>query len=356
MNYVIFRNDGIGDLIVSSDGIRRIHASDKNAYITLFCSKRNIEYADILKKDGYVDRVYNLDAYKTFKKNIEIISILRKLNLDHVFILKSDWKNLFISPLCKSKNIHAIIPNKISKLTKRIIYKYPLFTSKILFKSIEIINSIEINSHDSKTRMGKHYSNLFIKALNLNKGKLEYLKPNSINHFKNKTKKIFTSLKINKRKIILFHLDEKWDETIDSKEFIIDIFEEITKKKKKNPILIVTNGKYSTSLNKKIWNYYKIKKINTNNNIYISEKNANIIFIKKSNISDIIGFVSKVNLIFHLHGSITHIASILKTPIIDIIRNNSYKYAYKWRPNFKEFRQIEIRNFSDPNKYIQKYI
>ena len=356
MNYLIFRNDGIGDLIVSSDGIRRILESDKNAHITLFCSKRNIEYAYILKKDGYVDRVYNLDVYKTFKKYIEIISILRKLNLDHVFILKSDWKNLFISLLCKSKNIHTIIPNKIGKITKRIIYKYPLLTSKILFKSIEIINSIEINSHDIKTRMGKHYSNLFIKALNLNKGKLEYLKPNSINHFKNKTKKIFTSLKINRRKIILFHLDEKWDEAIDSKEFIIDIFEEITKKKKKNPILIVTNGKHSTSLNKKVWNYYKIKKINTNKNIYITEKNANVIFIKKSNISDIIGIVSKVNLIFHLHGSITHIASILKTPIIDIIGNNSYKYAYKWRPNFKEFRQIEIRNFSNPNKYIQKYI
>ena len=57
MNYLIFRNDGIGDLIVSSDGIRRIHGSDKNANITIFCSKRNIEYAYILKKDGYVDRV-----------------------------------------------------------------------------------------------------------------------------------------------------------------------------------------------------------------------------------------------------------------------------------------------------------
>ena len=69
-----------------------------------------------------------------------------------------------------------------------------------------------------------------------------------------------------------------------------------------------------------------------------------------------IGIVSNVDLIFHMHGSITHIASILKTPIIDIIRNNSYKYFYKWRPNFKEYRQVEIRNFSNPNKYIQKYL
>ena len=356
MNYLIFRNDGIGDLIVSSDGIRKIKESDKNACITLICSNRNIEYAKILKKDGYIDKLYNLDRYKTHRENIEIISILRKLELNHVFILKSDWKNLIISLLCKTINIHAIIPNKISRLTNRIIFKYPLFISKRLLKSIEIINTIEIKAHDSKTRMGSHYSKLFNKALNLKNGKLEYLKPYSICHFENKTKKLFTSLKINKKKIILFHLDEKWNDINISKEFIIDLLEKITNIKIKGLILIVTNGKYSTSLNKFVWNYYKIKKFNTQKNIYMSEKNERIIFIKNLNVSEIIGIVANVNLIFHMHGSITHIASILKTPIIDIIRNNSYKYFYKWRPNFKEFRQIEVRNFSDPNKYIQKYL
>ena len=355
MNYLLFRNDGIGDLIVSSDGIRRLNEYDEDAQITLFCSNRNIEYAKILKKDGYIHRLYNLDSYKTFNKSIKIISLLRKFDLNHVFILKSDWKNLIISLLCGSKNIHAIIPNKISRLTNKIVYKYPLFISKIFIKSIEIINSTEINAHDSKTKMGEHYSTLFNKALNLKKEKLEYLKPNSIYHFEDKTKTIFKSLKINNRKVVLFHLDEKWDDINCAKEFIIDIFEKITKKKK-GPILIVTNGIYSTSLNKKIWNYYKIKKINTKKNIYTSKNNENIIFIKRLNISEIIGIVSKVNLIFHMHGSLTHIASILKTPIIDIIRNNSYKYFYKWRPNFREFRQVEIRNFSNPNKYIQKYL
>ena len=138
--------------------------------------------------------------------------------------------------------------------------------------------------------------------------------------------------------------------------FIIDLFEKITIQKKKSPILIVTNGKYRTSLNKKVWNYYKINKLNNKKNIYISDKNKKIFFIKNLNISEMIGIVSNVDLIFHMHGSITHIASIQKTPIVDIIRNNSYKYFYKWRPNLKEFMQVEIRNFSNPNKYIQKYL
>ena len=356
MNYLIFRNDGIGDLIVSSDGIRKIKEFDKNAHIILICSDRNTDYAKILKKDGYIDQLYNLDRYKTHRENFAIISILRKLELNHVFILKSDWKNLIISLLCKSINIHAIIPNKISRITNRVIYKYPLFICKILLKSIEIINSIEINAHDNKTRMGNHYNKLFNRALNLKNSKLEYLKPYSFHHFEKKIKKIFTSIKINRKKVILFHLDEKWDDINSSKDFIINLFEKITIQKKKSPILIVTTGKYSTSLNKKVWNYYKINKFDNKKNIYISEKNMKIIFIKNLNISEMIGIVSNVDLIFHMHGSITHIASILKTPIIDIIRNNTYKYFYKWRPNFTEYRQVEIRKFSNPNKYIKKYL
>ena len=167
MNYLIFRNDGIGDLIVSTDGIKKIYKSDASAHITLICSDRNIEYAKILKKDGYIDQLYNLDRYKTYRDYITIISILRKLKLNHVFILKSDWKNLIISLLCKSINVHAIIPNKISRITNRTIYKYPLFISKRLLKSTEIINTIELHAHDNKTRMGNHYSKLFNKALNL---------------------------------------------------------------------------------------------------------------------------------------------------------------------------------------------
>ena len=38
MNYLIFRNDGIGDLIVSSCGINQLRKIDNKANITLICS------------------------------------------------------------------------------------------------------------------------------------------------------------------------------------------------------------------------------------------------------------------------------------------------------------------------------
>ena len=354
MNYLIFRNDGIGDLIVSTCGIGQLRTIDKKAHIILICSDRNKEYAKILKKDGHIDRLYNLDDINSLSQTLKFISILRKISFEHIFILKSDWKNLTISLFCKSKNIHAINPTKISKMSNKIIYKYPLFLSNKIFKSTEIINSINIHGVDIRTRMGTHYRDLFNKALNIKKTKLVYIKPNSVNNFESKIKKIFTPLKIKKQSTVLFHIDEKWSDINVSKNFIINLLEEITANRKIN--LIVTNGKYSTALNSEIWNFYKLKKINNKNNIYKSQKNEKIYFIKKSNIAKLIGIASNTSLIFHIHGSLTHISSILKVPIVDVIRNQSSKYFYKWRPNFNEYTQIEIKNLKNPQKYIKKYL
>jgi len=354
MNYLILRNDGIGDLIVSTCGISQLRIIDKKAHIALICSDRNKEYAKILKKDGHIDRLYNLDDINSLSQTLKFISILRKISFEHIFILKSDWKNLTISLFCKSKNIHAINPTKIGKMSKKIIYKYPLFLSNKIFKSTEIINSINIQGVDTRTKMGTHYRELFNKALNMKKTKLEYIKPNSINKFESQIKKIFTLLKIKKQKTVLFHIDEKWSDINVSKNFIINLLEEITANRKIN--LIVTNGKYHTGLNSEIWNFYKLKIINNKNNIYKSQKNKKIYFIKKNNISELIGIASNAGLIFHMHGSLTHISSILQVPIVDVIRNQSSKYFYKWRPNFKEYTQIEIKNLKNPQKYIKKYL
>ena len=107
--------------------------------------------------------------------------------------------------------------------------------------------------------MGTHYRELFNKALNIKKTKLEYIKPNSVNKFESQIKKIFTPLKIKKQSTVLFHIDEKWSDINVSKNFIINLLEEITANRKIN--LIVTNGKYNTGLNSEIWNFYKLKKL-----------------------------------------------------------------------------------------------
>ena len=78
--------------------------------------------------------INSLDNIKALKKNTKFK--IAGYELEQTF---EGWKNLIISFLCKSINIHAIIPNKLSRLTNRIIYKYPLFIAKRFLKSIEII-------------------------------------------------------------------------------------------------------------------------------------------------------------------------------------------------------------------------
>ena len=64
----------------------------------------------------------------------------------------------------------------------------PLFLSNKIFKSTEIINSINIQDL-IQTKMGTHYRELFNKALNIKKTKLEYIKPDSVNKFETKLKR-----------------------------------------------------------------------------------------------------------------------------------------------------------------------
>ena len=60
MKYILFRDDGIGDLIVSTMAINLIKKNDKYAKLLLVCSKRNYQYANILKEGLEINEYINL--------------------------------------------------------------------------------------------------------------------------------------------------------------------------------------------------------------------------------------------------------------------------------------------------------
>ena len=57
MKYIIFRDDGIGDLIISTPLIKLLKKYDKDAHITLVCGDRNFEYASLYKKEGLLNNI-----------------------------------------------------------------------------------------------------------------------------------------------------------------------------------------------------------------------------------------------------------------------------------------------------------
>ncbi len=355
MNYLIFRNDGIGDLIVSTDAIQRIRKNDKNAKITLICSRRNYQYAKILKREKYIHDLINLDKIDSIKSFFLLIKKLRKIGFFQAYILKVDSKNLLISLLSRTKYINTLLPNKLSKFNNRLTYKYPLLISRYLFYKYEIINTTKIKSSDTKTMMGSHISNLISNSLKSKNKSLNYIIPKSVNlsHIKNK----FSFLNINTKKIILIHIDEKWHDHEGSMNHLISIIDILKNKSIGNYLLIITNGVLFTRINKSLIKYFSNDKTTNADNFSTDFDNKkNIYFLKKTNIEELMYLSKCSSLIIHMHGALTHISSIYQTPIIDIIPNNSKEYFNKWRPNFKKYIQIEIKEIGKIKKLISNLI
>ncbi len=355
MNYLILRNDGIGDLVVTTDSIELIKKNDKNAKITLICSGRNYQYAKILKREKHIHNLINLDKVIGIKSFFLLIKKLRKIDFFQAYILKVDNKNLFISLLSRSKYINTLLPNKLSKLNNILIYKYPLLISKFLFYKYEIINTTKIKSSNTKTMMGSHISNLISNSLKTKNKGLNYIIPKSIDISQIKNK--FNFLDKNRKKIILMHIDEKWLHLDESINHIISLIDTLKSKRIGNCLLVITNGVIFTKLNKLLIKHFSNDKATNGNDLSTDfDIKKNIYFLKKTNIEELMYLSKCSSLIIHMHGALTHISSIYKTPIIDIIPNNSKKYFYKWRPNFKNYIQIETKEMSKIKKLITNLI
>ena len=117
MNYLVFRNDGIGDLIVTSRVFEIIRKSNLKNKIYLVCSNRNLKYAIELKNSGLVDKVINSDDFNNgLFKNLRLIIHLRKLKPDISLIYKFNNRNIFISYFSKTHSIYSVLPIKNSHM------------------------------------------------------------------------------------------------------------------------------------------------------------------------------------------------------------------------------------------------
>ena len=113
MNYLIFRDDGIGDLIVSTSLMQSIKMNDQDAKIYLVCSNRNIELAKIIKNNDLIQDYINIDVFtSSIKGRILLFLKIKSLLIHHFIILKSSNLSFFISKLLNLKKISGIVPLK----------------------------------------------------------------------------------------------------------------------------------------------------------------------------------------------------------------------------------------------------
>ena len=360
MNYLVFRNDGIGDLIVTSRVFELIKKSNLKNKIFLVCSSRNLKYALELKNSGLVDKIINLDDFNSgLFKNLMLIVHLRKLKPNISLIYKINNRNILISYFSKTNSIYSILPLKNSRLFKK-KFKIPYFFSKLIFKNVEYIDERDNYSYQNDIHMGEHFVNLYEKSIsskNFNKRQL-YPKPDSLDIFNKKNSKIINSIKKDK-KCLIFHLDEKWSYSGLTSYQIYQIFLNIKKSVKDNYVIIITTGMNLTEVNDYFIEKFKINKVMhqvSSFKINYTSAEDNIFLIHNTDIIDIISIISLSDLVIEPHGSLTHICGIYNIPIIDVIRDNTANFFNKWKPVTDKYIQIEYRDLKNINTVLKEFI
>jgi ADP-heptose:LPS heptosyltransferase len=351
MNYLIYRDDGIGDLIVSTPLIKFIRENDKNSYITLICSKRNIELAHLFKSNCLIDNLINIDKYDTYFKKLSFYRIVNSLKIDHIIILKSSNFSIFLSKLIKASSykntyISGVVPLNSSKNGKN-RYKPSKFLLNKIFDNYEVIDCRNDYVYSKDIQMLEHYSNLgnqiFKFSLKNHINNIPYFVPKELQI--NEDFIILTKKILYQKKMMLFHFDEKWDATDYSLDEIISLINVFIDSF--DGFIFMTHGLIKNKYYDHIINNYELKNFSTptqNYKIYISKINENLFSFPNLKLIELMYLISNSDFVIEPHGALTHIASIYNKPVIDLVPRDKINFLSKWKPRSKKMKQIVIGN------------
>lgn len=262
--YLIFRNDRIGDFLISAILIKSIKRNDKNAEITVIASNKNYEY---IKSFAFVDKVILFE--NTFINKIRLIIKLRSNYFKYVIV--HDNKN--------RSHVVTLFLNYYKKLSIKIIKPH-----------IEIIKD-------------------FLSELNFT------FEENDLNILENR--KLY--FKINFKDYIIFHFDEKWfkknynssyTDIEPSASELIQFINSISSKKRMK--LVITTGINTPEILISLNQFFKDNKI---------------IFFNEINYFQLESLICNCKLLVSCHGFVSHVAAAYDKSQIDIIDNN-FRYNY----------------------------
>ncbi len=363
MNYLIYRNDGIGDLIVSTPLIKLIKIYDKNANIHLVCSNRNIDLAYILKSNKFIEDYTNIDEYSSFFGKIKFYLRIKSVNPHHIIILKSNHLSLLISQIfkfthgiTKKISISSIVPLNLSKKGKN-RYKPNKFLIDIIFNHYEIIDCRNDYLKSKNIHMFEHYIRLGNKILEseIITNNNDYFIPQSLLIEKNFVKTIHKIL--NKNKFMIFHFDEKWNATNYSIDEIINLINGLLKIFEGN--IFMTHGLFENKYHDIIKNKYKLNRnieVDLDCKISQSEVNNRLFSFNNLKLKDLMYLISKSNFVIEPHGALSHVASIYKIPVLDLIPKNENNILSKWKPRNTKMKQIVIDDREEILKTTREFI
>ena len=339
MKYLVFRNDRIGDFLITAPLLKAIKRNNQNSHISIVSSEKNHQF---IKEINLVDKVFVLNTKKKIDR-IRLFFELWKHDFDTIIVADKKNRSIFLSLCLKAKK-------KVFNVSK--FYHYKILN--IIGKQVFLDNDKQA-TNSIKNILEENCNFLNFKLIDSDFHFFE------LKEFESKflQKSIFENKNIN---FLLFHYDEKWELDNYSKNFskasaftdinlnedkFLDFISVLSKKISNN--IIITTGIIET----KIINSLKKKLTKINESLY--EMNLNhkkIYLLTNQNFFEIAYLISKSSTFVSCHGAFTHIAANYKIKIIDIIEEKKLIHYSRITNHIKNYNHV----FRDDFKTLSKRI
>ena len=310
---IIFKNDKIGDLLHAYNAIQDIINKNLNKKVLIFLSHYNSEMKFLFKSNNVRFKIITEKINK--KDKIKLFLFFLKTNIKEVYIFKPS-NFLFYLPLIfylKKIKFFGICVDNIN-------YKRPaLFLRNFLTK-------ISVNDRGSK-KIRKSINELYMSLINNNShSKFEIIEENHISKLKSKDYILvhYNKFKFNKLNLGLSDLNILIDKLI---------------KLGKN--IVLTND-----LNDNFTNNLLLEKYNNQNKEFVS-------YYPNIKAEDLFKLIGNAKIVISFHGTITSMAAIQKTKVIDLFNCeiNSKNDFYRYKNAFHEFvPKLKNYEFMIPKK------
>ncbi|MDA7715200.1 hypothetical protein N8827_01255 [Pelagibacteraceae bacterium] len=321
-NIIIFKNDRLGDLFHSLNGINKILNEHKDDNITIYLSNYSKNFSFLFNQTNAQIKYFNyhLSVMEKFK----ILMVFCNKSIDKVFILSPKNYFFYLPFLFKRTRFYAVTIIEKNKerpfiFLRNFLYKFRINNRKNK-KIDDSINNIIEDLCSNNLKKNHQMININPKIeLNFNN-----LSGNKYCHFHFKK---------------FLYEKKKWSFAD------VNSFLKICLKKKYK--IFLTSDIEKSEFNKIFKKNFKT--INFEERKTISSKiNDNIIYLENIKSINLFNLIKNASLVVSPHGTMTVMASYLKVPVIDIFDDTINKIAfYEYKPDNKYYKFMILKSFSE---------
>ena len=323
-NIIIFKNDRLGDLFHSLNGINNILNEHKNDNIEIYLSNYSRNFSFLFNKSNI--KINYLNYRLSLVEKFKIFNLFLKGSIDKVFILSPKNYFFYLPFFFKKTRFYGVTvkeknKDRPSQYFNKFLFKFRTNNRKIKKKGDSIKNVIEdlcSNNLSSNVQM--------INTTPASNFNFENFSQNKYCHFH------FKKFLYEKKKWSFSNLHTFLNILVKNKYKVF-----LTSDIEKNEFNKIFKEKFKT-IN------FETKNINKLSSNLIDD----IVYLEHIESLDLFNLIKNASLVVSPHGTMTVMASYLKVPVLDIFDNTINKIAfYEYKPENDNYKFMILKSFSE---------